>query len=114
MGDMVHEVKVLGDQRFTEVNNHIALTEKEERRKREYAEFSEVYAEHCRRMEELLKNTDNSLKMMGAIEDYYHHGCELVEAKNVEEELRGIRLAELRSYLKYYREYSLVAGDLII
>eukprot|EP01062_Namystynia_karyoxenos_P043927 TRINITY_DN321_c0_g2_i1.p1 TRINITY_DN321_c0_g2~~TRINITY_DN321_c0_g2_i1.p1 ORF type:complete len:673 (+),score=281.88 TRINITY_DN321_c0_g2_i1:82-2100(+) len=112
--DMVHEMKCLGDKRFAEVNMHLKATEDEERRKREYAEFSEVYAEHCRRMEELLRNTDNALRMLDAYTEYFNQGCDQVDRKGCDEELRDIRLTEMKRYLEFYRKYALIAGDLII
>eukprot|EP00756_Hemistasia_phaeocysticola_P014200 Hpha_TRINITY_DN15328_c2_g1::TRINITY_DN15328_c2_g1_i1::g.88147::m.88147 len=112
--EMVHEMKVLGDKRFVEVNKHLRATEAEEKRKREYAEFSEVFAEHCRRMEELLQNTDTALRLLDAYGEFFVKGYEAVDAKGCEEELYDIRLTEMKRYLAYYRRYALVAGDLII
>jgi len=112
--EMVHEMKVLGDKRNAEVIKHLSATEAEEKRKREYAEFSEIFAEHCRKMEELLQNTDTALRLLDAYEDFFVKGYEAVDAKGCEEELYDIRLTEMKRYLSYYRRYALVAGDLII
>eukprot|EP01065_Artemidia_motanka_P000932 TRINITY_DN10438_c0_g1_i2.p1 TRINITY_DN10438_c0_g1~~TRINITY_DN10438_c0_g1_i2.p1 ORF type:complete len:702 (+),score=286.76 TRINITY_DN10438_c0_g1_i2:61-2106(+) len=111
--DIVGEIKELGEQRAEEVARHIQATELEEKRKREYAEFSQVFASHGRRMEEALKNTETALKTLDSFTSFVGRASQIADEMNVEEELSEMRFAELRRYLEFFRRYVLLAGDMM-
>ena len=111
---LLSEMRMLAEDRQNYLTHHLQVTEAEEKRKREYAEYSEVYAEHTRRLEDLLMSTETSLKLVGSVSDYFHKGCEVVASKNVESELQDIRMSELKRYLEVFRRYAIKGNDLLL
>ena len=111
---MVAEIRSIGDRKSSALTEHLIATECEEKRKREYVEFSEVFAEHSRRVQSMVKNTDTALMVLDSADDFINKGCSIIDAKDVAEEQGDIKLAELNRYLSVFRKYCLKIGDLIV
>ena len=112
--ELIEEVKQVGAKKTEQVAAHLQRTEDEERRKRHYVEFSEVYAEHCRRVQEMSRNTATALELLDSLDAYVNEGCGVVDKKDVSDELNGIKETELTRYLEVFRTYSLKVGDLLV
>eukprot|EP01062_Namystynia_karyoxenos_P073310 TRINITY_DN70118_c0_g1_i1.p1 TRINITY_DN70118_c0_g1~~TRINITY_DN70118_c0_g1_i1.p1 ORF type:complete len:707 (+),score=308.16 TRINITY_DN70118_c0_g1_i1:119-2122(+) len=112
--DMVSEVKALGDERYAEVQRHLERTEQEQRRRREYAEFSEHFSSHCVRLEEALKNTETACKLADSFNSFLERATQKAGEMTFEEELREIRIVELKRYLEFHRKYVLTSADMML
>ncbi|KAJ9445720.1 69 kDa paraflagellar rod protein [Diplonema papillatum] len=106
--------RVLGDERAAEVTRHVERTEEEERRKREYTEFSEVFSEHTRRLDDILKHTEEALAVMDGVQQSLTEGCRLVEGKEIDSELTDLHKAELLRYLDYFKKYVVKTNELML
>eukprot|EP01063_Lacrimia_lanifica_P029161 TRINITY_DN439_c3_g2_i1.p1 TRINITY_DN439_c3_g2~~TRINITY_DN439_c3_g2_i1.p1 ORF type:complete len:812 (+),score=369.58 TRINITY_DN439_c3_g2_i1:79-2514(+) len=108
------EVQKIGAKKATAIQSYVKRKEEEERRTREYNEFVDTLQKHAFHLKKLQENVETQQKVLDETEVFYDAGCDIIDGKNVQGELDGLRERELKLYLDVYRQYVLMIGDLIL
>ena len=87
------------------IQEHITLTDVEQKRRQEYREYLDAFARHKTNLNSLIENSRTAVDFLETVRALAQRGKEKIEQSGMRELLGAMTLEERRRYLMAYRHY---------
>eukprot|EP00667_Euglena_gracilis_P003075 EG_transcript_3083 len=111
--ELMDKLKRLGEDHTAQANVHMRVVEEEAKHQQTYAELMEASTAHLTYLHDAMKHTDAALTLVQALEDYFNQATQRIRDKHIEENLAALKTKEMQHYCEVFRQYGLIAGDLL-
>ena len=99
------QIDAIGKKVESKVEDHIKVTDVEQKRRQEYREYLDSYARHRSNLATLIDNSKTAIDFLETVRHLAQKGKDKIEQSGARSALRLMALEERRRYLTAYRHY---------